>query len=193
MTMANSRNYSFDLETLGTKYNSYILSIACVEFNIETGEVLAAFKRKVVCGSKFNIDYGTVMWWLEQSDEARGKLTSKEEQTVPIQQALYDLNEFIQDGKHSKVWGNGATFDISILDYAYSVKRIVQPWKYWNVRDMRTIVDLAESVGFIKKRIKFEGVRHDSLDDAAHQAKVMANAYNYIKHGIYTTEGVFER
>ncbi len=37
----------------------------------------------------------------------------------------------------------------------------------------------------MKKRIKFTGVKHDALYDAINQAKVMSNAYNYIKNGYY--------
>ena len=192
MNMVNKKHYSFNLETLGTRYDSYILSIACAEFDIETGAIINTSHRKTVCGNGFNIDVDTVMWWLNQNDDARKEITTRDTKTsggikneVPIETALHELSHFITDHKNAIVWGNGSSFDITLLDYAHSKCNLKQPWQYWNVRDMRTIVDLAASSGFMKGRIKFEGVKHDALSDAVHQAKVIHNAYMYSKFGVY--------
>jgi len=185
-------NYSIDLETLGTRYDSYILSIGIAAFNIETGEIINTFHKKTVCDDNFNIDLSTVMWWLNQNDEARKAITKRETITangvsseVPIEMALNELSNFIPDHKNSIVWGNGSSFDITLLDHAYHKCGLKQPWIYYNVRDMRTIVDIAKSMGFMKERIKFEGVKHDALADAEHQALVISNAYNYIRNRVY--------
>ena len=195
--MENKTHYSFDLETLGIRYDSYILSIACAEFNIGTGEVLRTFHVKTVCDDNFNIDANTVMWWLDQDNDARKEIITRTtisdqgiKSEVPIETALYELSQFITDHKKSIVWGNGSSFDITLLDHAHHKCNLKQPWQFWNVRDMRTIVDIAASKGFMKERIKFQGTKHDALDDAMHQAKVISNAFNYIKYSSYIVDGV---
>ncbi|HFU1809209.1 TPA: 3'-5' exonuclease, partial [Escherichia coli] len=46
------------------------------------------------------------------------------------------------------------------------------PWRYYNDRDVRTIVELGKTIDFDARTvIPFEGVRHNALDDARHQAK----------------------
>ncbi|MED8996081.1 3'-5' exonuclease, partial [Escherichia coli] len=49
------------------------------------------------------------------------------------------------------------------------------PWRYTNDRDVRTIVQLGEAVGFYAKNmIPFEDTPHNALDDARHQAKYVS-------------------
>lgn len=170
-------HYSIDLETLGTRFDSYILSIGVAAFNIDTGSIIDTLHIKTVCDDNYNIDMDTVMWWLSQSDEARDAITNREN-VKPIEMALNELNQFIPDTKNAVVWGNGSSFDITLLDHAYHQCNLKQPWHFWNVRDMRTIVALARVVGFDDKGVKFEGVKHDALNDAAHQAKVISLAYS---------------
>lgn len=172
-------NYSIDLETLGTKNGSYILAIGCAVFNIETGTIISTFYKNVVCDNNFKIDYKTVMWWLEQNDEARKALTEKTE-PVPIDLALTELSNFITDHETAIVWGNGSIFDIGLLEYAYDVYNYKYPWEFRNIRDMRTIVNMARATGFKDKEIEFKGEKHDALNDSVHQAKIISAAYQHI-------------
>lgn len=178
-------DYSIDLETLGTRFDSYILSIGVAAFNIETGEILNTFHKNTVCDNNFNIDINTVMWWLNQSDAARIAITDNNKKAIPIETALNELSSFILDHKKSVVWGNGSSFGITLLDHAYHQCKLKQPWQFWNVRDMRTIVDLASVKGFDKTLLEFEGIAHDALSDAKHQAKVISEAYSYLVNGTY--------
>ncbi|MCV5960230.1 3'-5' exoribonuclease, partial [Escherichia coli] len=60
-------------------------------------------------------DASTILWWLEQSEEARKSLTSN---TQELSTALSWLSEFIiknANHKFVQVWGNGASFDCVIL------------------------------------------------------------------------------
>jgi len=128
-------NYSLDIETLGTKIGSYILSIGCVVFNIETGQVIDSFYRNVVCDDNFKLDINTVMWWLEQSDKARKAVTDKKlNNPVPVDLALTELSNFITDHDEAIVWGNGSTFDIGLLEFAYDVYNYKYPWHFRNIR-----------------------------------------------------------
>ncbi|HAH3124201.1 TPA: hypothetical protein GFY41_25200 [Escherichia coli] len=94
---------------------------------------------------------------------------------VKLKDALLRFREFISehsDEKFVQVWGNGATFDNTILRRSYERQGITCPWHYCNDRDVRTIVEQGKTIDFdAKTAIPFEGVRHNALDDALHQAK----------------------
>ncbi|HBJ0245460.1 TPA: 3'-5' exoribonuclease [Escherichia coli] len=120
-------------------------------------------------------DASTILWWMEQSEEARKSLTSN---TQELSTALSWLSEFIIKNANHKlvqVWGNGASFDCVILRNSYSLTGQPVPWQWWNDRDVRTIVELGKAIGFDPKRdMPFKGTRHNALDDAIHQAKYVS-------------------
>ncbi|HBA8665562.1 TPA: 3'-5' exoribonuclease, partial [Escherichia coli] len=59
-----------------------------------------------------------------------------------------------------------------ILRRSYERQEIPCPWRYHNDRDVRTIVELGKAIDFdARTAIPFEGVPHNALDDARHQAK----------------------
>ncbi len=168
---------SIDLETLNLVPSSHILAIGAARFDLVTGIVSDTFERTVemINQDDRTVDMSTIKFWLGQSDEARRALIS--ESTVSLEQALRDFAMFVQED--DVVWGNGATFDISIMEHAYNYKA---PWKYFNVNDMRTIVRVAECIkGFNKRDVQFVGEPHKALDDAVHQAKVIHLAYKSLR------------
>ena len=81
------------------------------------------------------------------------------------------LSEFIIDECSAnlvQVWGNGASITSSLEQHTRS--GIECPWKFFNDRDVRTIVELGRAVGFDpKKDLPFTGEVHNALDDAIHQ------------------------
>ena len=93
-----------DLETMGTKSNSAIISIGAVEFNIQTGETGREFYRNISLQSCIDIglkvDADTIMWWMQQSDAARNSLIGGK--VVTIQQALIDFRKFCD--KEYQIW-----------------------------------------------------------------------------------------
>ncbi len=71
--------------------------------------------------------------------------------------------------------GNGANFDNTILRRSYERQGIPCPWRYYNDRDVRTIVELGKAIDFdARTAIPFEGERHNALDDARYQAKYVS-------------------
>ncbi len=181
-------NLSIDLETMGTAPDAPITNIGAVFFDTDTGQLGKEFYCKVSLPS--NMDHGripsasTIEWWLNQEKAAQQELTGGRRETLP--NALYSLTFFIHSNQSfsDKVcpWGNGATFDISILENAYKCvegKGGVVPWKFWNVRDVRTIVALGQDIGIdAKNQIPFDGVAHNALADAKHQAKVVMTIWS---------------
>lgn len=161
-----ARHVMIDLETMGTTPDSAIVSIGAVVFDPRYGIVTdKVFYMELDWESQNRlIDQETVEWWAEQSEEARAAHYGLDD----LDEALTLLAQWLP--KDAKVWGNGSTFDISMLEDAYRQLNIEIPWKFWNVRDCRTVLDMYESVrgGFNKKS---GGTLHNALDDAKYQAK----------------------
>ncbi|ENB4944416.1 TPA: 3'-5' exoribonuclease [Escherichia coli] len=165
-----------DLETMGTNTNAPIVVIGAVFFDPQTGEIGPVFYIVISLTDAMNTgavpDGGTIEWWLKQSSEARAAILTDQ---VKLKDALSRFREFINeysDEKLVQVWGNGATFDNAILRTSYERLDIPCPWRYYNDRDVRTIVELGKTIDFDARTvIPFEGVRHNALDDARHQAK----------------------
>ncbi|MDC9180045.1 3'-5' exoribonuclease [Escherichia coli] len=168
-----------DLETMGTNTNAPIVVIGAVFFDPQTGEIGPVFYIVVSLTDAMNTgavpDGGTIEWWLKQSSEARAAILTDQ---VKLRDALSRFREFINeysDEKFVQVWGNGATFDNAILRTSYERLDIPCPWRYHNDRDVRTIVELGKTIDFDARTvIPFEGVRHNALDDARHQAKYVS-------------------
>ncbi|HBA7073062.1 TPA: exonuclease [Escherichia coli] len=164
---------SVDLETMGTNPDAPINSIGGRFFDPETGEMGPEFSKTIDAKTGGGtVDISTIEWWLAQSSEVRSAILVNQ---IPLDDALLQFREFISehsDEKFVQVWGNGATFDNAILRRSYERQGIPCPWHYSNDRDVRTIVELGKTIGFDARiAIPFEGVPHNALDDARHQAK----------------------
>lgn len=156
-----------DLETMGNESFSAIVSIGALEFNLETGETGKEFYVNVDLQSCLDlgltVNASTIMWWMNQSDQARHDLTSKK--ALPILDALSEFSIFINNNDY-RVWGNSASFDCGILANAYKKANIEVPWMHWNERCVRTLASFKPE---IKKAFKFKGTAHNALDDCYHQ------------------------
>ena len=180
-----------DLETMGKKNNAPIVAIGAVVFDPATGSIGESFYKVVCLESSVNwgavIDPSTVIWWLKQSSEARSAIVNDD--AIPLQDALLQFREFVDDNvaggsKKAQVWGNGASFDNSILRSSYDCIAEDYPWEYWNDRDVRTMVELGQAISFDPKTtIPFEGSRHNALADAIHQARYVSAIWQRIIAG----------
>ncbi|MBD5602244.1 3'-5' exonuclease [Citrobacter freundii] len=170
-----------DIETMGVKQNAPIVSIGAVFFDPSSGELGPEFYQVVTL--KSSVDGGavpdpeTIMWWMQQNEEARMAICDKES-AVSIATALSYLACFIRDNANLdkvQVWGNGAMFDNVILRTSYEREWIPCPWIYSNDRDVRTIVELGRQIGINPRRdMPFEGDKHNAIADAKHQAKYVS-------------------
>jgi hypothetical protein len=160
-----------DLETLGTMPNAPVVAIGAIFFNPETGDLGDTFDAAIDVEDAMRygrVSGSTLKWWLGQGDEARQKVVRGKH---PATLVFEKFDAFCRKhGTNICPWGNGASFDITILEYAFG--RILEkpaPWKFWNVRDCRTIKALAD--GIVEYQGALQGVAHTALDDATHQAK----------------------
>lgn len=147
--MKTMDNFMIDLETMGTKPYSVIMSIGAVAFDLKTGEKGDSFYQNIDKASSIKagltVDQSTKDWWDKQPREAYNKMFVD---TVPLETALRGFQSWIklQPGSFKYVWGNSASFDLGLLDNAYDIMKIPKPWMYTNERCCRTIVALAPSI-----------------------------------------------
>ncbi|EFA3829706.1 exonuclease, partial [Escherichia coli] len=131
-----------DLETMGKNPDAPIISIGAIFFDPQTGDMGPEFSKTIDLETAGGvIDRDTIKWWLKQSREAQSAIMTDE---IPLDDALLQLREFIDENSGEffvQVWGNGANFDNTILRRSYERQGIPCPWRYYNDRDVRTIVE----------------------------------------------------
>lgn len=160
-----------DLETLGTRNDAMIIQVGAVYFDRMTGELGREFATCIDPGNygdKFTVDYDTVKWWFEQSDAARGLVLRT---PMSLVEAIFGLTHFLE-GEDITLWSH-ATFDMPILQHAFQTVGMKNPVPFRNMRDLRTLMDLADHHSDAPR----EGCHHNALDDAKYQAKYAAEAF----------------
>jgi len=155
-----------DLETLGTRPGSVILSLAAVPFN--TVYAIEPFYARISSSSCLDAglttDESTIRWWERQSKEAYDEAFGG---TTSLINVLNDFSEYCsQLPLAPALWGNGADFDNVLLSEAYNKCGIRQPWKYTDSRCYRTLKNLFPQVPYIPPKVK-----HNALQDAIAQAE----------------------
>lgn len=165
-----------DLETMGNGNNAAIVAIGAVKFDPSdtTGGAMPAFYTRITLQSSvqagLKMDTSTVLWWMEQSDDARRETFKGQSLSL-----LLGLSAFCQwFGDDKPVWGNGATFDNVIIRSAFAAVNIDVPWKFWNDRCYRTMK------GLVNFKAEALGTKHNALDDARSQAVHLQKIYQYL-------------
>ena len=175
-----------DMETYGISPKSVFRTIAAVLFSfkyeVPTSHILidcgVSIEEQLLYGSE--IDQSTVNFWRDQPEELRDVLYSKQQE--PLRVVLLNLRDNIREhiDKDTTIylWSHGSNFDTVILDQAYKALGIKPFWDFRNVRDTRTLFDLA---GY---EYKARG-GHDALEDAVNQVAAVRNAFkDLVKGGI---------
>jgi hypothetical protein len=177
----NLGHLMLDIESLGNKSNSVVLSVAAVEFNMETGDTGRVFYEQ--CSIQSGLDIGlkinsdTILWWLEQGEKAIKEAFQGKQH---IANMLKNFTFFLEElgTAELKLWGNSNRFDMGLLENAYNALNKEIPWKYEMERDVRTLVSFYPE---IKKNTKFEGVKHNPVDDCYHQIKYCVETWKKIQ------------
>lgn len=160
----------FDLETLGKQPNTVVLSVGAVVFNAEG--VLGKRHWFLNLDEQLRtrkVDASTIVWWMGQSKEAQ-TVFKNAEVGISTRQFCKEFLEFYESFKADiVVWGNGASFDIPIIEHLLYSNQFPIPWKYWDIRCYRTV----KKAHMIEKNRPRSGVKHDALDDAVYQAECL--------------------
>lgn len=177
-----------DIESMGEKPDAPIVSIGAVFFDPASGQTGPEFYKVISLESAMGWggvpDASTILFWLKETSEARSEIVM--DHAIPLDDALLQFKDFIAEnaanGKDTvQVWGNGATFDNVLLENSYARTGISCPWKYWNNRDVRTIVELGKAVGYTPRHeIPFEGEPHKAISDARHQVKYVSAIWQHL-------------
>lgn len=160
-----------DLETASTYPNAALVSIGAVAFDPPTGEILSQVYYPISLASSValrgHIDADTMVWWMQQSDQAREVFRDPE--ALPLTVALTSFSNWVnsleEDKNSVNMWGNGATFDNVVLTSAYRSAGLPKPWGYKGDRCYRTLKNLRPDIELVRV-----GTHHNALDDAVSQA-----------------------
>ncbi|HED1599544.1 TPA: 3'-5' exoribonuclease [Enterobacter hormaechei subsp. hoffmannii] len=168
------KHVTIDIEAMDNKPTAAIASIAAAIFDPMSGEVFASMYRAIAIESSeaFGGTLGaeTIKWWFKQSGEVRAEVTKEGADSLPV--ALSELNMFILrncDQASVKVWARGTDYDMPIIYNALRGVDLSPVWNFWNVRDVRTVEEVALTVcGYSSKRIvDFE--KHNAAADVLNQ------------------------
>ena len=176
------RDVMVDIETLGVKPWSVIIAIGAVTFDPYSGEIGSKFYMNVdpiSCEEVgLTMDKNIVEWW-GHPDRAEAWAQTQVD-PFPIQGALKALTAWFEKNgmiPNGRVWGHGSVFDVPILETAYSFCKDRAPWHFTNVRDTRTVFDLA---GVDFRSFPKVDTHHNALDDSITQVNAVARAYDIL-------------
>jgi len=158
-----------DIETLDVTPTSTILTIGAQGFDpFSTKFTKVTYYKRLTIDSQNErtVNDDTVEWWGKQAADAQEEALGDGDDRVEIKIALEELAKIAW--KHSRIWANGTTFDMVILEDAMKQYGVTVPWKYWQVMDARTIYKIAKSSKL--------GNNHNALADCVNQIDLLQTA-----------------
>ena len=162
-----------DLEGLATGPDTTILTIAAQAFDpFGSGCYDRHYYARVTLESQENrvIDDGTIAWWATQPEHAREEAFGEQDR-IPLDQALDELGRLIWHAK--LIWAQGPTYDMNILEHAYKSYGKALPWKYYQVRDSRTVFSLWPE-------LPIPPTSHHALEDCRRQIGMLQTTLEHL-------------
>jgi hypothetical protein len=162
---------SLDIETLGVRPGSVVLSAAFVRFeDFASCSVNLNIHEQMALGCE--VDPQTHSWWGTQPIEAWDAATQNPASLAVALPYFAQWLAWAGGGRPVMIWCHGASFDAPLLAELYRRAGIACPWKYNAIRDTRTLYDLAG----VDLREYSAGTAHVALDDALCQTKAAIEA-----------------
>ena len=176
-----------DIETLGVRIGSAVVSIGAVlfdPFSDELGDTFVvnlALQEQVDRGAL--VDISTIKWWMNQSNEAKKAAFSSNDE-ISVVEGLNKFSKFLSENgaENLRLWSNGPSFDSVQLQSLYGKYNIRWPLRYDADRDCRTIFELAYPEG--KVPVGDIGTAHNALDDAIWQSKAVQLCVQTLRTGL---------
>lgn len=162
-----------DIETVGTGPEACILTIAAQAFDpLGSGYHHQHFYARIDPDSQpdRNIEQGTIEWWATQPPEAQEEAFGLDNR-IPLDTALEELGRLIWKSK--RIWAQGPTFDMNILEHAYKSFKRPLPWKYYIVRDSRTVFSLWPD-------LPKPPTSHHALEDCRRQIELLQTTLKHL-------------
>lgn len=176
-------NIMMDIETTGVRPGCRVLSIGLVEFD-EKGTIDSLLVHPKL-SDQVGVDDGKTMgWWDTQSAEAKSVFADNHILGESVEYVYKRIKTFIDDLVDARkslsqglekvdvcIWGNGATFDNSIVQNMFYAKGLPIPWNTFGDRCYRTAINMLG-----RPSLQRSGVHHNALDDAIYQANCLIRA-----------------
>jgi len=163
-----------DLEGLGTGPDTTILTIAAQSFDpLGSGYYDQKYYARITLESQAtrSIQQSTIDWWATQPAAARDEAFNEEDR-ISLDRALDELGKLIWKSK--RVWAQGPTYDMNILEHAYKSYDKPIPWQFYAVRDSRTVFGLWPN-------LPKPSTSHHALEDCRRQIDLLQQTLKYLK------------
>ena len=145
-----------DIETLATGPNSVVITLGAIRFDPFTNDEesiegdsirMDTFYRRIDPESFIwptaEIDDTTLAWWAKQSKEVQHEAFTSYDRH-DIKDVMRDFHRWCKT--YDNVWANGPAFDIVILEQVCKNLGRGFPWKYYQVRDARTVYNMVDHI-----------------------------------------------
>lgn len=161
-----------DLETLDVKPTATVLTLGAVRFDPFTDAPMKELYLRVCIDSQdklgCTVSDDTLKWWNQQDTDIMEEAFDPRDR-IPIHEVMNQFHALAWGCSH--FWSHGSTFDIMIIQNLYDkLERGSYPWNFWEVRDTRTLFELADPN-------MPQNAKHNALEDAKRQAIGVRNAY----------------
>ena len=190
-----NKHFMVDIETLSTAVNAAVLSIGAVEFDPITGEIIRKFYYELDLSEQKqrHISASTVQWWFKQCAENQKNvelMTKSDPRKEHVMFSLVRLGYFIsgKDTNYAEraegyeklsIYACDPDFDIAILNNLYEDYGLPSPWRYSELRSVRTIRELIKIAGM---EVPHQEANHNALDDCIRQAKEVSYFIANLQH-----------
>jgi hypothetical protein len=166
-----------DIETLDTKPTAGILSIGIVLFDVnninkDLIEIEILIDTNDLQKYNFTSSQSTLEWWNKQPEQVRNRAFT-DGNRVSILEGLTKLNNICEEYKPIRFWSQGINFDFVILENALNECKITPYWKFYQLRDSRTIQNILNYIPINKP-----AESHNAIEDCKYQISVVKYVYN---------------
>jgi hypothetical protein len=166
-----------DIESLGVTPDAVMLTFGAVKFSpFDKIEPHNGIYHRLDADEQIekgrSVMDDTLAWWLKQSAEAQEEAMG-ESGRISVISFLAELNRYLVGV--DKIWAQGTIFDIIILENMYKMYGQPVPWRYWQIRDSRTLFDLGDD-----SAKKNNESAHNALADAYFQAISVQDIYQQL-------------
>lgn len=184
-----------DIETLGTDQDAVTTQIAAVAFNPYCYEAPSVgFNSYINFNDQHDrsISLETLEFWAKQPNNLFLQMLAQCSKAPNLDDVLINLYSFLKEVRPGRVWANGITFDLSIIQNAAEERGLPVYWLegmgYRMPRCMRGLKEIAFAKNplldlddQVKHRLKVwkrdDGLAHDALYDCNYQSAAVQLMY----------------
>jgi len=151
--MSKRVGFMMDIESLDLGPNSVVTQIAFVAYDLDDPEIIyreveeyLPIQPQIALSRTINAD--TIIWWMQQDDKARARFEANrgsdmEELIALVGSVATKMAAVIEECSEYEVWARGPQFDMVNVESLMLACGVQTPWKYDRVRDLRTVMELA--------------------------------------------------